>query len=139
VHAHFRPEFVNRVDEFVVFQPLQLGQIKQIVRLQVRMPRRFANDPRPLYPGPHALYMHWTNIHYIHDTTANDGCITVGLLRSVCYRRSAQEYMPGLMDCAGMQVKRVEERLADRTMHLVLQASPGVRLGSRVCLGLRQI
>ncbi len=36
VHAHFRPEFVNRVDEFVVFQPLQLGQIKQIVRLQVR-------------------------------------------------------------------------------------------------------
>jgi ATP-dependent Clp protease ATP-binding subunit ClpB len=35
VQAHFRPEFVNRVDEFVVFQPLQLSQIKQIVRLQV--------------------------------------------------------------------------------------------------------
>ena len=40
VHAHFRPEFVNRVDEFVVFQPLQLGQIKQIVRLQVRQAPR---------------------------------------------------------------------------------------------------
>ena len=46
VHAHFRPEFVNRVDEFVVFQPLQLGQIKQIVRLQVRLlPSRGRSAP----------------------------------------------------------------------------------------------
>jgi ATP-dependent Clp protease ATP-binding subunit ClpB len=35
VRAHFRPEFVNRIDEFVVFDPLRMDQIKGIVRLQV--------------------------------------------------------------------------------------------------------
>lgn len=34
--AHFRPEFVNRVDDFVVFEALKLGEIKQIVRLQAK-------------------------------------------------------------------------------------------------------
>jgi hypothetical protein len=36
VRAHFRPEFVNRIDEFVVFDPLRMDQIKGIVKLQVR-------------------------------------------------------------------------------------------------------
>lgn len=36
VRGHFRPEFVNRIDEFVVFDPLRLDQIKGIVRMQVR-------------------------------------------------------------------------------------------------------
>lgn len=35
VRSHFRPEFVNRIDEFIVFQALQIDQIKEIVRLQV--------------------------------------------------------------------------------------------------------
>jgi ATP-dependent Clp protease ATP-binding subunit ClpA len=35
VRKSFRPEFVNRIDEFIVFQPLSLDQIKQIVRMQV--------------------------------------------------------------------------------------------------------
>ena len=34
--SHFRPEFVNRVDDFVVFEALKLGEIKQIVRLQAK-------------------------------------------------------------------------------------------------------
>jgi ATP-dependent Clp protease ATP-binding subunit ClpA len=32
---HFRPEFMNRVDEYIVFQQLDVEQIEQIVRLQV--------------------------------------------------------------------------------------------------------
>ena len=36
VKAHFRPEFVNRVDDFVVFEALKLNEIKQIVRLQAK-------------------------------------------------------------------------------------------------------
>ena len=36
VRANFRPEFVNRVDEFVVFEALKKDEIKHIVRLQVR-------------------------------------------------------------------------------------------------------
>lgn len=31
----FRPEFMNRVDEYIVFQPLDRSQINRIVRLQV--------------------------------------------------------------------------------------------------------
>lgn len=32
----FRPEFLNRIDDFVVFQPLDQQQIMRIVDLQVR-------------------------------------------------------------------------------------------------------
>lgn len=33
--AVFRPEFMNRIDEYIVFQPLDRDQISSIVRLQV--------------------------------------------------------------------------------------------------------
>ena len=32
---HFRPEFINRVDEIVVFHPLDQQQIKQIASIQI--------------------------------------------------------------------------------------------------------
>jgi ATP-dependent Clp protease ATP-binding subunit ClpB len=35
VRAHFRPEFVNRVDEYIIFEPLRKTQIERIVRLQI--------------------------------------------------------------------------------------------------------
>ncbi len=35
VQAHFRPEFINRLDEIVVFRPLDKAQIRQIARIQV--------------------------------------------------------------------------------------------------------
>jgi ATP-dependent Clp protease ATP-binding subunit ClpB len=37
VRAHFRPEFVNRVDEIVVFDALGRDEIAQIVDIQVRL------------------------------------------------------------------------------------------------------
>ncbi|KFK25789.1 hypothetical protein AALP_AA8G160600 [Arabis alpina] len=40
----FRPEFMNRVDEYIVFQPLDREQINSIVRLQLaRVQRRIAD------------------------------------------------------------------------------------------------
>ncbi|GFR51535.1 hypothetical protein Agub_g13952, partial [Astrephomene gubernaculifera] len=36
VRTHFRPEFVNRIDEFIIFDPLGPQQIATIVRLQAR-------------------------------------------------------------------------------------------------------
>jgi len=33
---HFRPEFLNRVDDIVLFKPLTLGEVEQIVGLLVR-------------------------------------------------------------------------------------------------------
>ncbi len=35
MRQQFRPEFINRIDEFIVFQALDRLQIAQIVRLQV--------------------------------------------------------------------------------------------------------
>jgi ATP-dependent Clp protease ATP-binding subunit ClpB len=34
VQAHFRPEFINRLDELVVFHPLGRSQIREIARIQ---------------------------------------------------------------------------------------------------------
>src|SRR5450432_3702392 len=34
VQAHFRPEFINRLDEIVVFRPLDKAQIRRIARIQ---------------------------------------------------------------------------------------------------------
>ena len=34
VRSHFRPEFVNRIDEFVIFDALRRSEIKRIVQLQ---------------------------------------------------------------------------------------------------------
>jgi len=36
VQAHFRPEFINRLDDIVVFHPLDKVQIRQIARIQLR-------------------------------------------------------------------------------------------------------
>ncbi|MEP6940811.1 MAG: AAA family ATPase, partial [Rudaea sp.] len=35
VQAHFRPEFINRLDEIVVFRPLDKAQIRQIAKFQI--------------------------------------------------------------------------------------------------------
>jgi ATP-dependent Clp protease ATP-binding subunit ClpB len=35
LRAHFRPEFLNRVDDIVLFKRLTLGQIERIVDLQI--------------------------------------------------------------------------------------------------------
>jgi ATP-dependent Clp protease ATP-binding subunit ClpC len=41
---HFRPEFLNRIDEIIVFQALSQEQIKGIVDLQLEQVRRLAED-----------------------------------------------------------------------------------------------
>jgi len=40
LRAQFRPEFLNRVDEIVLFKPLTQAEIKQIVDLQLKLIRR---------------------------------------------------------------------------------------------------
>jgi ATP-dependent Clp protease ATP-binding subunit ClpB len=40
LRGHFRPEFLNRIDEIVLFKPLTLQEIEQIVTLQIADVRR---------------------------------------------------------------------------------------------------
>ena len=35
LRGHFRPEFLNRVDDIVLFKPLTLAEIERIVDLQI--------------------------------------------------------------------------------------------------------
>jgi ATP-dependent Clp protease ATP-binding subunit ClpB len=35
LHQRFRPEFLNRIDDVIVFHSLDLGQIKQIIGIQL--------------------------------------------------------------------------------------------------------
>jgi ATP-dependent Clp protease ATP-binding subunit ClpB len=44
LRRHFRPEFLNRVDDIVLFKPLRLDEIKQIVDLQTEDLRRRLTD-----------------------------------------------------------------------------------------------
>jgi ATP-dependent Clp protease ATP-binding subunit ClpB len=44
VRAFFRPEFVNRIDEIVVFDPLGPGEVRAIVDLQVELLARRLRD-----------------------------------------------------------------------------------------------
>jgi ATP-dependent Clp protease ATP-binding subunit ClpB len=39
LRGHFRPEFLNRVDDIVLFRPLTLAELKRIVDLQVKLLR----------------------------------------------------------------------------------------------------
>ncbi len=46
LRGHFRPEFLNRVDEIVLFKPLTLDEIERIVDLQIADVRRRLADRR---------------------------------------------------------------------------------------------
>jgi ATP-dependent Clp protease ATP-binding subunit ClpB len=48
LRAHFRPEFINRVDEIIIFHPLTREQMKSIIDIQVRNLLRRLED-RKIY------------------------------------------------------------------------------------------
>jgi ATP-dependent Clp protease ATP-binding subunit ClpB len=56
VGEHFRPEFLNRIDEMVVFHPLDEGQIKSIAQIQInRLRARLAEREYLLHISDQAL------------------------------------------------------------------------------------
>ena len=36
VHKHFKPEFLNRLSEIVIFEPLSHDKLKEIVKIQMK-------------------------------------------------------------------------------------------------------
>jgi ATP-dependent Clp protease ATP-binding subunit ClpB len=56
VQAHFRPEFINRLDELVVFRPLEKNQIRAIAKIQLAyLEKRLAERDLQLDVGDNAL------------------------------------------------------------------------------------
>ena len=44
MHTHFRPEFLNRVDDIIVFRPLGKEQLVKIIELRLEDVRRLLAD-----------------------------------------------------------------------------------------------
>ena len=58
VRGHFRPEFVNRVDEYIVFDPLDFSQVRKIVAQQVeRVRARLADRKIGLHVADDATHL----------------------------------------------------------------------------------
>ncbi len=56
VGTHFRPEFINRIDDMIVFHPLNHDQIREIVRIQIRfLANRLAQREMTLEVSDQAL------------------------------------------------------------------------------------
>ena len=56
VQGHFRPEFINRLDELVVFRPLDKKQIRSIARIQLKyLEKRLAERQLKLEVSDEAL------------------------------------------------------------------------------------
>jgi len=56
LRAHFRPEFLNRVDETIIFDRLSEGDLEQIVTIQLeRLRRRLASQNLQIETTPAAL------------------------------------------------------------------------------------
>ncbi|KZC20488.1 hypothetical protein RHOFW104R3_25475 [Rhodanobacter denitrificans] len=56
MQAHFRPEFINRLDEIVVFRPLDKSQIRAIAKIQLEyLEKRLAERQLKLDVGDDAL------------------------------------------------------------------------------------
>jgi ATP-dependent Clp protease ATP-binding subunit ClpB len=60
----FRPEFLNRVDETVVFSPLTLGQIERIVDIQLEALRRRLAERHVVLELDEAARRHIARISY---------------------------------------------------------------------------
>ena len=58
VGSHFRPEFINRVDEVVVFHPLAESQIQGIARIQIEnLARRLKDQDMKLERGDDVMQL----------------------------------------------------------------------------------
>ncbi len=44
LQAHFRPEFLNRIDEIIIFHPLRKEQLAGIVGIQLRRVSKLLAD-----------------------------------------------------------------------------------------------
>jgi ATP-dependent Clp protease ATP-binding subunit ClpB len=52
VRKHFTPEFINRIDEFIIFEPLAKTHIRKIVRLRLKgVEARIADKKMKLQVG----------------------------------------------------------------------------------------
>ena len=97
VQNHFRPEFINRLDELVVFRSLEKSQIRQIARIQLDyLDRRLAERQLSLEIGDKALDL-LANVGFdpVYGARPLKRAIQQQLENPLASRLLAGEFLPG--------------------------------------------
>jgi len=70
--GHFRPEFINRLDEVIIFHPLTKEQIKEIVALQLERVARTAHGQGIILKPEASLIEHLAEVGYVPEFGARE-------------------------------------------------------------------
>ena len=97
VSDHFRPEFVNRIDEIVVFHPLGRSEIRRIVDIQIEgLRRRLADRELALVLDDAALdRLGDAGFDPVYGARPLKRAIQTDLENPLAQRLLAGEYVPG--------------------------------------------
>jgi ATP-dependent Clp protease ATP-binding subunit ClpB len=109
VQAHFRPEFINRLDEMVVFHPLGKAQIRDIARIQTAyLAKRLAERQLRIEISDSALEL-LGNVGFdpVYGARPLKRAIQQQLENPLATKILSGEFVPG--DC--IEVKTVQGRL----------------------------
>lgn len=72
LRLHFRPEFLNRIDEIIVFHPLSRQQIEIIVGLQLEQLRKTAEGQGVMLEFTPSIVQHLAQIGYLPEYGARE-------------------------------------------------------------------
>jgi len=109
VQAHFRPEFINRLDDIVVFHPLDKAQIREIAKIQLRgLEKRLAERGLKLALSDNALAL-LANVGFdpVYGARPLKRAVQQQLENPLAQRILAGEFAPGdtvQVDAAGGQL-----------------------------------
>ncbi len=110
VGQHFRPEFINRIDEMVVFHPLDESQIKQIAQLQInRLRARLAERDYSLDITDEALdYLAATGYDPVYGARPLKRSIQQHVENPLAQQILSGDFIPGDVIKVGMKKGHIE-------------------------------
>jgi ATP-dependent Clp protease ATP-binding subunit ClpB len=99
VGKHFRPEFINRIDEIVVFHPLDQKQIKSIAKIQInRLQKRLRERDYSIFITDEALdYLTATGYDPIYGARPLKRAIQQHIENPLAQEILAGRFVPGDM------------------------------------------
>ena len=117
LRAHFRPEFINRLDEIIVFHALNRAEIRQIVELHLDRVRRTAHAQGVELEIDDSLVAHFAEAGYRPEFGARE---LRRLIRSALETRLAREMLGGEIK----EGQRVRARWDAAELRVVLEPQP---------------
>lgn len=109
VGKHLRPEFINRIDEIVVFHPLDQEQIKKIAQIQIqRLRARLAERDYGLNITPEAMdYLAAAGYDPVYGARPLKRAIQTYVENALAQEILAGKFVPGDTITIGLQKNRI--------------------------------